>query len=138
MLNIPKLPGGFTVEYLASILHTDGCLPEDGSVSEVRCETVGDGTGMSSELARLRLRYGGNQGQAPDTVIAKFLPNNEINRISAKAFHLPEREVRFCAELDPLTDTVTPRTYCHLFDGEYFLIVMEDLGEYEVGNQVEG
>ena len=137
-MEIPELPGGFTPEYLTAILREDGCLSGSGQVVSVGYEMVGDGTGMSSELARLRLGYSGDRGESPDTVIAKFLPNNETNRASALAFHLPEREVRYCAELDPLTDAVTPRTFCCLFDGQGFLIVMEDLADYEVGSQVEG
>ncbi|MCR9277716.1 MAG: ecdysteroid 22-kinase family protein [Pseudomonadaceae bacterium] len=137
-MRIPKLPSGFTPPYITSILHKDGCLPVLASVTDVGYELVGEGTGMSSELARLRLTYEGDRGEAPDTVVCKFLPNNETNRISATAFHLPEREVRYCAELDPLTDAVTPKTYCNLFDGEGFLIVMEDLAAYEVGSQVDG
>ena len=138
MPNIPDLPGGFTPVYVTSILQEGGCLPTGGSVSKVGYEMVGDGTGMSSELARLHLSYDGDMGEAPQTVICKFLPNNETNRVSAMAFHLPEREVRYCAELDPLTDAVTPRTFYTHFDGEGFLIVMEDLAAYEVGSQVEG
>ncbi len=135
---VPALPQGFTPAFVTSILQDDGCLPAGGSVVDVGYEMVGDGTGMSSELARLRLTYEGDRGTAPDTVICKFLPNNETNRASAMAFHLPEREVRYCAELDPLTDAVTPRTFCTRFDGEAFLIVMEDLADYEVGSQVAG
>ena len=137
-MNIPDLPVGFTPVYLTNVLRGDGCLTESGRVIKVEYGMVGQGTGLSSELARLRLSYAGDRGHAPDTVIAKFLPNNPINRASALAFHLPEREVRYCAELDALTDAVTPRTYHCQFDGKYFLIVMEDLGDYEVGSQVEG
>lgn len=138
LLTIPELPAGFTPAYLTDILRGDGCLPTTGLVAQVEHGVVGHGTGMSSELARLRLSYSGDRGDAPNTVIAKFLPNNPTNRASALAFQLPEREVRYCAELDALTDAVTPRTYHSHFDGKYFLIVMEDLGDYSVGSQVEG
>lgn len=137
-MNIPELPAGFTPAYLTHILRGNGCLPTTGTVTQVEHGTVGEGTGMSSELARLRLAYSGDSGGAPDTVIAKFLPNNPANRASALAFNLPEREVRYCAELDVLTEAVTPRTFHCQLDGDYFLIVMEDLGDYSVGSQVEG
>ncbi|MBO6656093.1 MAG: phosphotransferase [Pseudomonadales bacterium] len=137
-MNIPELPAGFTPAYLTEILREDGILSASGAVTDVGYEMVGDGTGMSSELARLRLTYEGDRGLAPDTVVSKFLPNNETNRASALAFHLPEREVRYCAELAPLTAAVTPKTFCCHFDGEAFLIVMEDLADYKVGSQVEG
>ncbi len=104
----------------------------------MRRELVGDGTGMSSEVARLYLTYEGRSGDAPETLIAKFLPRNEMNRKSAIAFNLPEREVRYALELDPLTDAVTPRTFACLLQPNQFLLLMEDLGDYRVGSQVEG
>lgn len=138
MPNIPDLPRGFSAKLLTTILHEDGCLPSSGEVAGLALEEIGDGTGLSSDLARLNLIYHGDQGEAPNSVIAKFLPQNELNRTSAIAFNLPEREVRFAAELDPLTEAVTPRTYCQWHEGDRFLLIMEDLGDYEVGSQVVG
>ncbi len=138
MSRIPELPAGFTAPYLTELLRADGCLPAAGEVTSVSQQLIGDGTGMSSELAMLGLTYSGDQGEAPDRLVAKFLPTNEINRASALAFNLPEREVRYAAELDPQTDAITPKTYCALFDGHRFLILMEDLSDYQVGNQEVG
>jgi hypothetical protein len=138
MSDVPELPDGLTPAYITHLLREDGCLSATGSITHVRQERVGDGTGMSSELARLYLTYEGDRGQAPDTVIAKFLPRNEVNRASATAFNLPEREVRYARELDPLTDAVTPRTYACLLQSDRFLLMMEDLGDYRIGSQLEG
>ncbi len=138
MPNIPDLPHGFSTQLLTTILHEEGSLPPGGEVADLTLEEIGDGTGLSSDLARLKLSYRGERGQAPDSVIAKFLPQNELNRTSAIAFNLPEREVRFAEELDPQTEAVTPRTYCRWHEGERFLLIMEDLGDYEVGSQVIG
>ena len=135
---LPQFPQGLTAQFLTGVLHDDGALPTTGRVDEVVRESFGDGTGLSSELAKLTLTYAGDQGDAPRSMIAKFLPNNEANRASALAFNLPEREVRFAAELDPLTEAVTPRTYCERLDGQQFLLLMEDLCDYTVGSQYEG
>lgn len=138
MTGIPQLPNGLTPPYVTQLLHADGCLPATGAVKSVRLELVGDGTGMSSEIARLYLEYDGSYGAVPQTLIAKFLPRNEINRNSAIAFNLPEREVRYARELDPVTDAVSPRTYACLLEPEQFLLLMEDLGDYRVGSQYAG
>ncbi len=138
MEQLPKFPEGLTPEFLTQTFHEHGCLSRSRSVVEVNQQLFGDGTGMSSELSMLRLEYDGEQGAAPSSVIAKFLPNNETNRASAMAFNLPEREVRYAAELDPQTEAVTPETYCARFDGSQFLLLMEDLSDYTVGSQYEG
>ena len=138
MIKLPSLPQGFTAEFLTMLLHEDGALPRSSRVASVGVEPFGVGTGLSSELARLTLAYEGTAREAPATVIAKFLPNNEANRASALAFNLPEREVRYAADLDPLTEAITPKTFCAQLDGEQFLLLMEDLTDYTVGSQVEG
>lgn len=138
MASFPEFPAGFTPEYLTQVLHEHGCLPNAGAVSSVTRQSVGDGTGMMADLARLVLEYSGDQGGAPQTLIAKFSSANETNRGTANIFHLPERETRFALELDPLTTAVTPQTYCVKLDGEFFLIMMEDLGDYDVGSQEVG
>ncbi len=138
MGDLPDFPEGLTAPFLTKVLHNDGCLPTSSRIKSVDREIFAEGTGMSSELAMLTLSYEGDAGEAPRTLIAKFLPTNEANRTSAVGFNLPEREVRFAAELDPLTEAVTPRTYCTDLDGDKFLILMEDLTEYSVGSQYEG
>lgn len=137
-MNIPSLPEGFTPEFVTKILHHDGCLPTGSVVVTVSQSPVGDGTGMMADLSRLSLGYDGDQGSAPNTLIAKFASANETNRGVAMSFHLPERETRYAAELDPQTEAVTPRTYCSILEGDRFLIMMEDLTDYDVGSQVEG
>ena len=104
---IPDLPKGFTPSFLTKQLRQNGYLPLDGTVHTVSPTTIGDGTGMMAEIAKLDLRYRGNQGNAPTSLIAKFASQNPTNREIATAYNLYERETRFLSELDPLTDVQT-------------------------------
>ncbi|MGI9323038.1 MAG: phosphotransferase [Pseudomonadales bacterium] len=138
MPTLPPTPAGLTPEYLTELLQADGCLPSAGQVVSLELTQVGEGTGMMAELSRASLRYAGDQGQAPDSLIAKYASSNKTNRAAAQAFNLPERETRYATELAPQTTTITPRTYCSLLDGDRFLLLMEDLSDYQVGSQAEG
>lgn len=138
MTAIPDLPAGFTPGYLTELLHADGALPARSRVASVDREQVGDGTGMMAELSRLLLSYEGDKGNAPATLIAKYSSQIATNREIANSYNLPERETRFMAELDPQTETRTPHTYCTRLEGDLFLILMEDMTDYEVGSQVTG
>jgi aminoglycoside/choline kinase family phosphotransferase len=93
---------------------------------------------MMSGLARLRLGYEGAGYALPGSLVAKFPSANATNREVAMSYNLYEREVRYFAELDPLTSAYTPRTLVCELDGDNFLILMEDLGDYRVGDQAVG
>ncbi len=137
-VRLPQLPKGLSPALLTELLHLDGALPAGSSVREVQRAQLGDGTGMMAEIARLSLEFDGDPGKAPTTLIAKFSSSNETNRSVANTFNLPERETRYAAELDHQTDIRTPKTYYAGTDEDRFLLLMEDLTAYEVGDQALG
>ena len=137
-LALPNLPDGFTPEFLTDVLRLNGTLSEDAAVTDIQQAQVGDGTGMMAELAQLHVTYSGDSGDAPPSFIAKFASRNETNRGIALSYNLYERETRFASELDPQTSTRTPITYYSGRDEDRFLLLMEDMTEYEVGSQVIG
>lgn len=137
-VRLPELPVGLTPGLLTELLHLDGALPAGSRVRDLRRAQLGDGTGMMAEIARLSLHFDGDPGTAPATLIAKFSSSNETNRGVANAFNLPERETRYAAELDHLTGIRTPKTYYAGTDEDRFLLLMEDLTDYEVGDQAQG
>ena len=138
MAVIPELPSGFNKEYLTEVLQHQKLLPETGRVSHVTREQVGDGTGMMSEVARLVLTYESASDDLPTSFIAKYASQNETNRGIALQYKLYERETRYVSELDPLTSARTPKAFVCERQGDRFLILMEDMFDYEVGSQVEG
>jgi hypothetical protein len=93
---------------------------------------------MMAELARLVVRYEGEAGDAPASFVAKFASQNETNREIALSYKLYERETRFLVELDPQTGIRTPHTFFSGTDEDRFLILMEDMTDYEIGSQVDG
>jgi aminoglycoside/choline kinase family phosphotransferase len=94
---------------------------------------------MLSELALLTLSYTGDAGEAPATLVVKFPTLNEINRAIAKDFKVYQREVRSYLEIVPNSPAASPKVHLADIEGDVdFVIVLEDLSDYRVGDQVEG
>jgi len=137
-LRLPALPDGLTPEWMTQALQYCGLLPESAAVTAVERQQVGEGVGMMSELSRLVLTYEGAARDAPSSFIAKYPSQNPTNRGVAMSFNLYEREVRYFAELEPLTTAYSPAAYIAEIQGDNFLLLLQDLGEYRTGDQIEG
>lgn len=137
-IELPPMPEGLTADWLTEALRQAGFLPPGARIDGVELEQVGDGAGMMSDLARLRLSYRGGGGQLPSSLVAKFPSRNPTNRAIAMAYNLYEREVRYFAELDALTSAHSPQTLISAIQGDNFLILMEDMAGYRVGDQAAG
>ena len=137
-IQLPSMPRGLTADWLTGALRQAGFLPGGVRIGKVAREQIGDGAGMMSELARLRLAYEGNGAQLTGTIVAKFPSRNPTNREIAMAYNLYEREVRYFAELDSRTTAYSPKTFVSAIQGDNFLILMEDMADYRVGDQVAG
>ena len=136
-MSLPDFPKGLTPEYLSKCL-TGKVLPEGVIVTDVRIQPLAEGTGMMADIAKLTLIYDNDVSDAPASIIAKYASENPTNREVAMNMNLYERETRFAKELDPLTEARCPSFYfCDLEDSN-FLILMEDLTAYEVGDQEAG
>jgi Ecdysteroid kinase-like family len=101
---------------------------------------LGEGVGMLSVLTRVALRYDRDEAGAPTTVIAKFPTLSEANRPVADAMRVYEREATFLRDVGPQTEAALPAVYgveLELPSGE-FVLLMEDLGGYRMGDQVTG
>jgi aminoglycoside phosphotransferase (APT) family kinase protein len=109
-----------------------------GAVRDVRLQTIGEGAGMMSRLQRARLHIADGV-DAPATLIIKSPAVNETNRQVAVQFRTYERESRFFRELAGQCLAHTPRVYhCDVDETQNFVIVMEDLEGYRLGDQVAG
>jgi len=138
-LSLPPMPAGITPEWLTEILRANGTLAPGTSVVALKREPVGEGVAMMSSLSRLIPTYNQDaDGAAPASFIAKYPAQKSNNREIATAYNFYEREVRFFAELASLTAARCPATFIAQMDGDDFVIVMEDMGDYEVGNQAIG
>ncbi len=138
MSRLPPMPDGLTPEWMNGLLHEHDVLDENAQVTGVRRSQVGEGVGMMSELSRLHLSYTGDTQGAPASLIAKYPSQNPTNRAVAMSFNLYEREVRYFAELDPLTSAVCPEIVESRLDGDNFIILMQDMSDYRTGDQIVG
>ncbi|MDG1231089.1 MAG: phosphotransferase [Pseudomonadales bacterium] len=138
-LSLPPIPEGITPEWLTQRLRANGTLADNTSIVSLKREPVGEGVAMMSSLSRLIPTYDkGATGIAPVSFIAKYPAKNPTNREIATAYNFYEREVRYFAELAPLTTARCPATFVAQIDGDDFIILMEDMGDYDVGNQAIG
>lgn len=124
---------------MTSQLRAAGVL-DDASVTELSLTPIGEGVGMMGVLARVGLTYDRPAPSAPAAVVAKFGTPNDANRAVAMHFRVYEREVRFLRDLAPLTTAPVPVTFAAEFEpvGGDFVIVMEDLSDYAMGDQIVG
>lgn len=139
---IHPLPGSaadVSNEWLTEVLHASGALPAGGRIAAIACEPIGAGVGMMSDLARFVPRYEGDATGAPSSVVGKFPAENENNREVAVKYDTYAREVRYYAELDPICAANGPGIHLSVIDSDNnFVIVMEDLADYRIGDQITG
>ena len=133
-LPIPASPEALTPDWVGAALRDVGMNVD---VAEVGIETIGEGAGMMSVLVRARLHY--LRGHGPSSVIVKLASTSRDNLATAEAFHLYRREVGFYRTVASSIDMRLPCIYYADITGEApFVLVMEDLVDYENGDQVVG
>ena len=131
---IPTRPEDLSPAWLTSVLARNDF---DGVVSAFRTERFGEGAGMMSLLTRLELEYA--SGQGPASVVVKMPSESEANRATAVAFHCYERETFYLRDISPRTPIRIPKVLHADIDGEQdFVLVMEDMRGYDIGDQVVG
>ncbi|MBI2723953.1 MAG: phosphotransferase [Chloroflexi bacterium] len=127
--------------WLTAALQEAGVLPPSGRVASFEWERVGEGAGFMGIIARVRLTYDGDSGDAPATVIAKFPTPEPGARAIGEAYGLYEREARFYRDLAPSLDCAIARAYYVAMDEDrrQFAILLEDLATFgTIGDQLAG
>src|SRR5436190_9722657 len=131
---IPTNPEALTADWLTSVLRQRGF---DGVVSGFKTVRFGEGAGMMSLLTRVELEYA--SGSGPASVVVKMPSTSDVNRATAVAFHCYERETIFLRDLSSRTPARIPAVYHADIDGEEdFVLVMEVMRGYDIGDQVVG
>jgi Ecdysteroid kinase-like family len=108
----------------------------DVTVASVRRGSLGEGAGLMSGLARLELEYA--SGDGPPVLILKHPADNAANRAVADTFHLYAREVLFYRDVADRCSARTPHVYYAEIDGSDFVLLVEDLSAYRIGDQIVG
>jgi hypothetical protein len=131
---LPQSPEDLTPAWITAALRA-GEL--DVEVSSANVRSFGEGAGMLSRLVRVELEYA--TGHGPRSVVVKMPTPNEANRQTAINFHNYRREVLFYRDLANQTAARMPIVhYADIIGDDQFVLVMEDLGGYRLGDQVIG
>jgi len=137
--NYPQRPDDLTTQWLVAALQSSNTLPAGVGIESVERRPVGVGVGMLGLIEVVTPKYTGDAGDAPKSVVIKYPTEVEANLAVANAFNVYEREVLFCKTLAGDAGLRTPALYfaeCNAATS--FIMVMEDLSEYELGDQVVG
>ena len=131
---LPRSVSALTPEWFTAMFQVRG---ERARVTAVDCEPLAEGVGLMSHLTRVWLRYG--EGMGPSSVVVKLPTASEQNRQVAQAFDNYRREVHFYQQAANRTPMRTPALYhADLDERGDFVLVLEDLSGWELGDQVRG
>ena len=106
-----------------------------GSIEHVSWEPIG--TGQVGDSVRFHLKHADS---ATSTMAAKFPAANKESRTTAAMLGLYAKEVRFYQSVAPKLTVRTPKVFHAAVkeDGSEFILLFEDLGPAEIGNQLTG
>jgi hypothetical protein len=127
-------PAEITPAWLTEVLRVAG---HDVTVAAVATEPVG--TGQMAHNERFTLRYAGEPGDAPTTLVGKFPSPNAESRAAGAAGGY-RNEVCFYNDLAQGLAVRTPHCWYGAVsdDGTAFTLVMEDLAPARQGDQLAG
>lgn len=102
-------------------------------------EVIGEGTGMLSDLYRLRLSYR-ERTEGPESVVAKFTTTNPTNRVVGMENAVYMREVNFYGTVAPQRLVPAPQSYACEYDTDtgQSILLLEDMAGYTDGDQIAG
>ncbi len=137
--NRPLTPDDVTPTWLTAALHSSGVLPVDTTVTSLRHETLGGGTGVFGVLARLVVQYS-KPTSAPIHMVLKLPTAAPENKAVALALGIYVREINFFRYLSEQTPTTSVRCLYSDMDtnvGE-FVLILEEITHLDVGDQLGG
>ena len=135
MASVPEL-GEITPEFLTECLREAGYA--QASVSEISGERIG--TGQIGQCIRYALKFSGDAGDAPRTLVAKLPSDDPTSRQTGVMLRNYLKEVSFYQQLQGRVHIRTPRCYHASIVGEgpEHLLLLEDLAPSEQGDQLAG
>ena len=137
--DFPRTPEAVESKWLTAVLQNHGTLTSDQQVVAVQQASIGDIVGVVGEVARFELTYSPAKA-GPASVVIKFAHRNPENRAIANNTKMYEREVIFFNEV--AEKVKTPLTTCFFAtmdtNSGANIVVLEDLRDYQVGDQVTG
>ena len=142
MTKKPALPGNaeaITADWLQQALAAGGAagLP---AIRELAVDTIGAGAGLLGEILRCRLDWAGEDPAAPASVIVKLPSSDPKSLRISRRLSLYQREYEFYRHVGTRAPIRSPALLYGDFDarGHRFVLVLEDLGHMEAGDQLAG
>ena len=106
-------------------------------ITHMEAEAIGAGAGLMSSMHRVRFTYA--EGNGPASVIVKQPTANAQNREVGVTFDNYQREIAFYRHGATASPLRTPHAFVAESDApDRMVLVMEDLGAWSQGSQVEG
>lgn len=105
-------------------------------VDDFDVQPFAEGAGIIGQVVRIAL-----QGAQPfDSLVAKFPSPSEANRTVAATYDMYGREVAFYRQIAARVRVRTPECYFAAINPatQEFVLLVEDLSEFEIGDQVAG
>ncbi len=130
---IPRTMSDVNAAWLTSALQAAG---HDVEVATVAATPLGVGVGMMSGLQSLAVTY--SRGTGPAILVLKMPAESDANRAVADMFRLYDRETRFYKDVAPKSSAYTPIVYRADIEGDNFVLLLEDLSAYTLGDQIKG
>ena len=127
-MNDPSTPEDLTSAWLAQALGRP--------VNGFEVERFGEGAGVIGQVTRVHL----DCDEPPRSIIAKFPSPAAENRAVAATYDMYGREVRFYQNIASRVQMRTPACYYAAHDPatQDFVLLLEDLQGYRIGDQVAG
>lgn len=132
MNKFPSQPDQLTKTWLSESL---GYPVNDFSV-----EPLGEGVGVIGLVTRVTLYTDSNKEKAPTSIIAKFPAAAIENRTVANMYTMYLREYQFYTQIGDLVPVRAPACLHAEYDhsNDNFVLLLEELKGYRLGNQVTG
>lgn len=122
-------------QWLQAVLAESGC--SDAAVTSIEFQDIG--AGNASDTQRVLISYDRDTRDAPNSLICKFHPSQEEQRVSASAIGTFSREIGSYAVIDERNACRIPKPYLLAHDEEHLNLVIEDLSQTtRPGDQIAG
>lgn len=124
MTQVPSTIDEVTAPWLAE------CL--GAPVMHARAERIAEDTGFSANLYRVHLT-----GAGPASVIVK-LPAESLARGGMEMLGGYQREITFYSDIAPVAPIATPHCHAARISGQDFVLVLEDLNDWDNADHLAG
>jgi aminoglycoside phosphotransferase (APT) family kinase protein len=132
--DVPSSIDGVAPPWLTAVLRSDDTIDDTATVAAVSAERIAEDTGFSASLYRLHLT---GSGGVPPTLIVK-LPAQSEARGAMEMLGGYQRELSFYQEIAGHAPVGTPHVYAARMIGSDFVLLLEDLGDWENADQLAG